>query len=269
MLGPLIFLIFCNDLHLHLIFLSCIQFADDTTLYVSHSSIDYIRFCLEHDLDVLQDWFLANKLTLNISKSIVILFGKHDGQTLTVHIDDNVIPQANCTKFLGIWIDDQLTWREHTNKLLLKLNANLNLLKVGRNHLTQHALRVIYFAQIQSNLSYSIGVWGSSISKEAITKLQKIQTTCLKTMNGAKWMEGKDETQLLTVEQLINLELCKIWHKKTLGLLPSNLDQTMSTDQHNRNLNKSHNYQTRHKRLQNRLNSTQRQYHESFLVKGN
>ena len=52
-LGPLIFLIFCNDLHLHLIFLSCIQFADDTTLYISHSSLDYIRFCLEHDLGIL------------------------------------------------------------------------------------------------------------------------------------------------------------------------------------------------------------------------
>ena len=67
-LGPLIFLIFCNDLHLHLMFLSCIQFANDTTLYISHSNIDYIRFCLEHDLGILHDWFLANKLTLNISK---------------------------------------------------------------------------------------------------------------------------------------------------------------------------------------------------------
>ena len=49
-LGPLIFLIFCNDLQQHLIFLSCIQFADDTTLYITHKSIDYIRFCIEQTL---------------------------------------------------------------------------------------------------------------------------------------------------------------------------------------------------------------------------
>ena len=76
-LGPLIFLIFCNDLQMHLEFLNCIQFADDTTLYVTHNNINYIRFCIEHDLLTLQDWFLANKLTLNIGKSICILFGKH------------------------------------------------------------------------------------------------------------------------------------------------------------------------------------------------
>ena len=75
-LGPLIFLVFCNDLQHHLVFLECIQFADDTTLYVTHKNIDYIRFCLEHDLRTLQDWFMANKLTLNVNKSVCILFGK-------------------------------------------------------------------------------------------------------------------------------------------------------------------------------------------------
>ena len=79
-LGPLIFLIFCNDLHLHLTFLSCIQFADDTTLYISHTNLNFITFALEHDLSILQDWFYANKLTLNINKSVAILFGKHGGK---------------------------------------------------------------------------------------------------------------------------------------------------------------------------------------------
>ena len=172
-------------------------------------------------------------------------------------------------KFLGMWIDEKLSWREHTNKLLLKLNANLNLLKVGRNCLTQHALRVIYFAQIQSNLSYGIGIWGSLIPKETVAKLQRIQTTSLNIINGTKLTENKHPTKLLTVEQLIELELCKLWHKKTLGLLPCNLALTMTTDQYNKNLNKTHNYQTRCKNLQNRPKSTQHQYHNSFLVKGN
>ena len=268
-LGPLIFLIFCNDLHLHLIFLSCIQFADDTTLYVSHTSIDYIRFCLEHDLEILHDWFLANKLTLNINKSTVILFGNHGGQKLKVHIDSIAIPQSTCTKFLGIWIDEHLTWCEHTNRLLLKLNANMNLLKMGQNFLNQHALKVIYFAQIHSNLSYGIGIWGSLIPKDAQTKLQKLQTSCLKTMTKSRRMDHTDELKILNVEQLIHMELCKVWHKRTLGLLPNNLEETMGTDQNNKSLNKKHNYETRQKKLQNRPNSTVRQYHESFLVKGN
>ena len=97
-LGPLIFLIFCNDLQKHLLFLSCIQFADDTTLYVTHHNLNYIKFCLTHDLAVLQDWFLANKLTLNIGKSVCILFGKHRNQKLNLSIGEAKIPQTKSTK---------------------------------------------------------------------------------------------------------------------------------------------------------------------------
>ena len=121
-LGPLIFLIFCNDLQLHLLFLECIQFADDTTLYIMHHSLSYIKFCLEHDLSILQDWFLANKLTLNIGKSVCILFGKHRGEKLDISIGSEKIPQVPNTKFLGIWIDQALSWNEHISKLILKLN---------------------------------------------------------------------------------------------------------------------------------------------------
>ena len=67
-LGPLIFLIFCNDLRLHLIHLQCIQFADDTTLFTSHKSKCYLEYCVTTDLERLHDWFKANKLTLNLNK---------------------------------------------------------------------------------------------------------------------------------------------------------------------------------------------------------
>ena len=62
-LGPLIFLIFCNDLHLHLEHTNCIQFADDTTIYLGNKNLNYLKYCIEQDLGILQDWFNANKLT--------------------------------------------------------------------------------------------------------------------------------------------------------------------------------------------------------------
>ena len=73
-LGPLIFLIFCNDLHYNLIFTSCILFADDMTIYYSNKSLSLLIASLEHDLDIASDWFKANKLTLNKKKSVCILF---------------------------------------------------------------------------------------------------------------------------------------------------------------------------------------------------
>ena len=68
-LGPLIFLIFVNDMSLHLSDGDIIQFADDTTLIFGHRNKNYLKFCIECELATLQDWFYANKLTLNIEKS--------------------------------------------------------------------------------------------------------------------------------------------------------------------------------------------------------
>ena len=179
-LGPLIFLIFCNDLQRHLTFLSCIQFADDTTLYITHSSLNYIRSCIDIDVSILQDWFLANKLTLNIGKSVCMLFGqKAKTKNLQITLGNERIPQVKSTKFLGMWIDDSLSWNEHVTKVILKLKSRLNLLKMGKNLLSKHALRVLYFAQIHSVMTYGIVMWGSLASQADLNKIQKIQDTCV------------------------------------------------------------------------------------------
>ena len=76
-LGPLIFLIFVNDMSLHISDGDIIQFADDTTLIFGHRNTNYLKFCIEHELAVLQDWFYANKLTLNVEKSVYLLFERN------------------------------------------------------------------------------------------------------------------------------------------------------------------------------------------------
>ena len=73
-LGPLLFIIFCNDLNIHLTYLSCIQFADDTTLYGSSKSLRLLQCEIEHDLAVITDCFRGNKLTLNADKTICVIF---------------------------------------------------------------------------------------------------------------------------------------------------------------------------------------------------
>ena len=72
-LGPLLFLLFTNDLHRNLEYCNAILFADDTTVYKGHKNLNYLKWCLETDLTTLVDWFRANKLTLNISKTVYML----------------------------------------------------------------------------------------------------------------------------------------------------------------------------------------------------
>ena len=233
--------------------------------------MDYIHFSLQHDLGILQDWFLANKLTLNISKSVCILFGKHQNQVLDIKIGHESIPQVGSTKFLGLWIDQDLSWKEHISAKVKAKKSKLNLLLTSKNFLSTHALRILYFAQINSNLTYGISMWGSLLMKTNLTKLQKIQDTCMKILcHGKGPLEAVYTTnKVLTVSQQIEFELCKLWHKKQLDILPAKLSSVMSSDHFEQLLQKLHRYPTRQKNLSNRPKSTYREYHDSFLVKGN
>ena len=75
-LGPLLFLLFTNDLYLNIDYCSAILFADDTTVYKSHRNTRYLKWCIKQDLMTISDWFKANKLTLNLEKNSVYVLWK-------------------------------------------------------------------------------------------------------------------------------------------------------------------------------------------------
>ena len=109
-LGPLIFIIFTNDLHKQLMSSSSLLFADDTTLYITHRNLRYLKWCMEEDMKRLITWFKANKLTLNLSKTECVLFQKNGRrQSITLEINNIQITNTKDVKFLGMWINEYLT----------------------------------------------------------------------------------------------------------------------------------------------------------------
>ena len=121
-LGPLIYLIFTNDLAKNLSFCNSIMFADDTTLYKTHNNLRYLKWSIEQDMIVLMDWFRANRLTLNLEKTACILFRKGGNkQELRLEIDGIEIYSTQNTKFLGLWLDSHLNWSMHMSKLFTKI----------------------------------------------------------------------------------------------------------------------------------------------------
>ena len=137
-LGPLIFLIFTNDLNRHLHHCSSILFADDTTLYKTHRNLNYLEWCLQDDMQTLTDWFKANKLTLNLDKTVCILFQqKGSDKAFKIQIDTVKIRTSNEIKFLGMWLDSHLSWSVHIQRLVTRLKRNTTLLRVGNKLLTK------------------------------------------------------------------------------------------------------------------------------------
>ena len=178
-LGPLLFLLFTNDMYLHLKYCKCILFADDTTLYFSASNKNYIEWCIQKDLKTIHNWFQANKLTLNLNKSVYMQFETLKHQNYNITMDDYTLPEVTKIKFLGIWIDRMLTWQTHFDQICLKLVKNTQLLRISKNHLNMQTKKLIYYAHFYSHLTYDCTTWGNMLRKDQIQKFQRLQNKCI------------------------------------------------------------------------------------------
>ena len=159
-LGPLLFLIYMNDLPLCLKASKAILFADDTTLYASSDDIAHLYKTVNHDLENLTDWFRANKLSLNTNKTHYMLFS-HNRQLYppdqyTIQIESNIIDRKNCCKFLGLLIDDKLTWSEHIAYVHSKLSKSLYAMNRSKYLIPSQYLKTLYDSLVQSYLSYGV-----------------------------------------------------------------------------------------------------------------
>ena len=180
-LGPLLFLIFCNDIYKILEFCNCILFADDTTIYKTHSDPRFLEWSVNEDLKLVADWFKANKLTLNLKKTVCMFFDHKSKSTtkINIHIDGESIPQVSNTKFLGIFVDNKLNWKKQLDHLIRKIKCNTKLLQINCKFVSKHVEKILYYSQIFSHISYGIGIWGNHISKQQIDILQKLQNKCI------------------------------------------------------------------------------------------
>lgn len=162
-LGPVLFLIFINDLPL-CTSANFVLFADDTTFTNSGDDLlEVLARC--HELQRLsKDWFDANKLCLNSAKTENMVFSLR-------HLDDS--DSSKSVKFLGVYLDSTLKWEVHTNNLASKLCSNIYLLNTLSNVVSTNVLKSAYFALVHSLISYAIVAWGHATSNDRIFRLQR------------------------------------------------------------------------------------------------
>lgn len=270
-LGPLLFLIFTNDLCKNLEHCGAILFADDTTVYKGHRSLNYLKWCIETDMANLVDWFRANKLTLNVNKTVMLLFRATDSNNASeyIKVDNMKLYESECTKFLGVWIDNKLNWKKHTTLLINKIKRNSTLLKNTKALFTKNTLKLIYYAHIYSHLTYGINIWGGMVSKETLNKIQRAQNKCLFLVNNKHDPGVQKNETFLSVANLIRLEHLKLGYRMVKGTLPPKILSLLTTDQNNKSLKKIHCYSTRNKSKLNLPNTKNNNYRKSFLYQTN
>ena len=88
---------------------------------------------MEHDLEIILDWFRANSLTLNVQKTNYLLFAPDSKRhAVYLNVDNVIIKPSNSTKFLGLIVDDKLEWTQHVKNVLTKMKRNCNLMRLGK-----------------------------------------------------------------------------------------------------------------------------------------
>ena len=176
-LGPLLFLLYVNDIVHCSSILRLLLFADDTTAINSNVNYKDLITNTNCELAKLSIWFRANKLSLNISKTNFMIFGsKHIpiNSLNLLSIDDNVIERVSTVKFLGVVIDDKLSWGPHIKLVAVKLSKGLGILYRVRYCVPASVLRIIYDSLIYPYLTYCTLVWGGAYPslKKTIVVLQ-------------------------------------------------------------------------------------------------
>ena len=118
---------------------------------------------MNNELDILTDWFRANKLSLNVSKTNFMLFtNSNHNKTYSLQLAGQQITQSQCVKFLGMHIDNCLKWDKHIKKMKQKISQSMYAIIRARSILTRENLMTLYYSMVYPYLSYGIALWGGS-----------------------------------------------------------------------------------------------------------
>ena len=176
-LGPLLFLLYINDITYCCKYLKFILFADDTNLLYSNPDFNQLINITNSELDILSDWFRANMLSLNVAKTNYMLFGFKKMQfsnNSNIKIDNFCIAKVEYTKFLGVLVDQKLCWSHHITHIASKIAKCLYILSRLRNLLSRKALLAVYYSTIYPHLNYCNILWGHA-SKSVLNNLIMLQ----------------------------------------------------------------------------------------------
>ena len=176
LLGPLLFIIYINDFYRSSDIASFILFADDTNLFFSHSNPNTLVEIVNSELQKTIQWIRANRLSLNLQKTKYILFSNSiDSLPTDLVFDDASLEKVSHSKFLGVIIDNKLSWKAHIDNIANKISRNIGILNRLKTQLPSTALLTLYSSLTLPYLNYGLLAWGNAhqTSLDKILLLQK------------------------------------------------------------------------------------------------
>lgn len=226
-LGPLLFILYINDIVRCSDLLKFIMFADDTNIFYSNSSIDDLEITINSELSKVCQWFRCNKLSLNANKTKYILFGKKGKSAqcfnLTIQLEDVNIERVTSTKFLGVIVDEDLNWKQHIANISLKISRSLGVLNKVKYIFSKDILKTLYFTMIQPYFIYCNIIWGGA-NQITINRLYYLQKRAVRIISHSPYREPTnplfERNCILKLEDVHKIQLAMFIYKCQNNLLP-------------------------------------------------
>ena len=245
-LGPLLFIIYLNDLVYSCNHFKPIIYADDTALYSSLEAFSLnereLDNVINNELGIINNWFKLNKLSLNSEKTKAMAFHTKQKRIKTpkIMIENNYIEFVKEFNYLGIIFDSNLSWKAHTTHIVKKIARTNGIMSKLKNTLPQNILLLLYNSLILPYLNYGILVWGSCLQR-----LIKMQKKSVRIIKKAKYNAHTEpifkSLQILKVTDILKINEYKFVYKFNNQQLPNNFSDNMFIAN-----SEIHNYNTRH-----------------------
>jgi hypothetical protein len=221
--------------------LSLIQY--DTTLSVSGASMPDIFSTINGELPLIVKWLNNNKLSLNVSKTNYMIMTSrnktHDNSNYTISINGCAIDRVHETTFLGIIIDDKLTWKSHIDFIESKVSKSIGILLRARKLLYTECLLTLYNNLIKPYFTYCIIIWGNTY-KTYIHKLYIQQKIIIRIINFSGFNSHTDplfkKLKVMNIEQLYTYFVAIFVYKSIKHLLPDRFSNYFSKNVTPRNV---------------------------------
>ena len=230
-LGPLLFLIYINDLPSAVQGSTVSMYADDTSLCLKSRDISQLNEAINDDLAHLDSWLKGNKLSLNVAKTQSMLIAtkpKHRtlnnaAEKLHLKIRGSELDVVNKTKYLGVHVDNSLDWKEHIKTVSTKVSRAIGFLKHAKNILPIASLKTLYSSIVEPHFRYCCSVWGCCGTTD-IDQLQKLQNRAARIVTNSSF--GAPSRPLIeslgwkTVRELVDQDSRLMVYKSINGLAP-------------------------------------------------